>query len=659
MNESSPPNPHIWPIVVLMAALLIAPGCIDDPESFSAQNNSDFDVDGGFDTDSESPDANSVPPNSDRQCPSGYEFCQSAADGEGLCISTADNPEHCGMCDNICEASPHGDAICEAGSCEIRCHNGFAMCHDGCIPITDNPAHCGICGNECPSGICEGGQCQPFACDPLAEPFGGGSGLLTDPYTICSAQQFVRIAHEPPHAFYHYALSDDIDLHQLGDGSAFSIIDNFYATFDGHGFAIRNIEFAADQVVAGVFGTLHPSAAILNLTLENLSASNASQEEHNRLGGLVGTNLGLIADVEVQGAIQGFDAVGGIAGYNHGLIQDSSTDASMVGQNWAVGSIVGYHFGHLENTESSGTVTTTRAAPGGLVGHQFPGATITDSISHADVTVQPSGEDDEPDGYGRAGGLVGYCEGCVITDSAGHGNIDSVQPFAGGLVGLSQEHARIERSHATGTVHSSSGVAGGLIGGAHGQTEVIESWATGDVHSEGTTFVGGLIGSLAHDAQVHRSFATGDVHGGFRVGGLVGHHQHPGAAVHDCYATGDVTANGNSVGGLIGRLGGAVHRCYSTGFVHPEGESIDTGGLVGFVHGDDIENASVSHSFWDIETSGQAESAGGEGLQTAQFSTVDHFVQWEFPEVWIMPDPADLPESEPPRPRLQWEFEPQ
>jgi len=66
----------------------------------------------------------------------------------------------------------------------------------------------------------------------------------------------------------------------------------------------------------------------------------------------------------------------------------------------------------------------------------------------------------------------------------------------------------------------------------------------------------------------------------------------------------------------------------------------------------------ISHSFWDIETSGQAISTGGAGRTTAEMQTADTFLEagWDFvdetangtEDIWWILEGQDYP-------RLWWE----
>lgn len=91
-------------------------------------------------------------------------------------------------------------------------------------------------------------------------------------------------------------------------------------------------------------------------------------------------------------------------------------------------------------------------------------------------------------------------------------------------------------------------------------------------------------------------------------------------AVSNSYSTGVVTG-GQWVGGLVGlnyrQVRGTITNSYSTGSVTG---LEDVGGLVG-----SNRDGTVSNSFWDTETSGQANSDGGIGKATAEIRSIATF----------------------------------
>jgi filamentous hemagglutinin family protein len=199
----------------------------------------------------------------------------------------------------------------------------------------------------------------------------------------------------------------------------------------------------------------------------------------------------------------------------------------------------------------------------------------------------------------------------------------------GGLVGDNRAGI-IRNSYATGDVSGTSQV-GGLVGK---NTGIIEnSYATGNVTGT-TAFIGGLAG-LNYFGTIRSSYATGNVTGSQSVGGLVGINQAAGGAgsnIINTYAMGAVSGNTN-VGGLVGENGGAITNSYAVGAVTMLSANTSVGGLVGLeTYDGETTTSVVNNSFWDTQTSGQATSAGGTGMTTAEMKTRATFggAGWDF-----------------------------
>ncbi|MBM4029088.1 MAG: hypothetical protein FJ280_27385 [Planctomycetes bacterium] len=191
---------------------------------------------------------------------------------------------------------------------------------------------------------------------------------------------------------------------------------------------------------------------------------------------------------------------------------------------------------------------------------------------------------------------------------------------------------------------------GGLVGYNGGA--VTHCYSTGTVIGPGSYpgGVGGLVGW--NSGAVTQCYNTAVVSGTWwYVGGLVGWNQ---GTVTQSYSTGMVRGSA-CVGGLVGSNGGTVTQCYSTGSVSGIGQdSWEIGGLVGNTY-----QGSVTGCFWDIQTSGQATSAGGTGKTTAQMQTAKTFLDagWDFvgetkngtEDIWWINEGKDYP-------RLWWEL---
>ena len=189
-------------------------------------------------------------------------------------------------------------------------------------------------------------------------------------------------------------------------------------------------------------------------------------------------------------------------------------------------------------------------------------------------------------GYGAVGSLVGYNRG-TVRNSCADGNVTG-DLDVGSLVGVND--GTVSNSYSSGSV-TGRDVVGDLVGKNEGT--VSNSYSIGIVN--GNDLVGSLVG--VNDGTVSNSYASGTVNGNDFVGGLVGKNE---GVVSNCYSTGSVTGD-EHIGGLVGQ------------------------NLYGV----------VSNSFWDTQTSGQANSDGGTGKTTAEMMDITTFtgVEWEITTV--------------------------
>jgi hypothetical protein len=157
----------------------------------------------------------------------------------------------------------------------------------------------------------------------------------------------------------------------------------------------------------------------------------------------------------------------------------------------------------------------------------------------------------------------------------------------------------------------------------------------------GVSHLGGLVGVNA--GAVSRSYSMGSVTGAMEyVGGLIGANR---GTVSDSYSTARVLGETGPAGGLVGQnSGGVISNAYAAGSVSRDPP---TGGLVGHHMG------AVQGCFWDTQTSGTEESAGGTGKTTAEMKTKATFMDagWDFDSIWDMNQINDG------YPFLRWQLE--
>jgi len=157
---------------------------------------------------------------------------------------------------------------------------------------------------------------------------------------------------------------------------------------------------------------------------------------------------------------------------------------------------------------------------------------------------------------------------------------------------------------------------GGLVG-SNWEGIVSNSYCTGSAGSvTGYKRVGGLVGWNRN--TVSKSYSAVRVTYARSVGGLVGYNT---GTVSNSYSRG--SADGfEYVGGLIGtiHIGGSASNCYSSTKV--KYELPPKGGLVGVNY---MFLGGVTGCFWDTQTSGQNDSAGGTGKNTTEMKDMDTF----------------------------------
>jgi len=200
----------------------------------------------------------------------------------------------------------------------------------------------------------------------------------------------------------------------------------------------------------------------------------------------------------------------------------------------------------------------------------------------------------------RVGALIGSNWGSVL-NCYSRGSVSGGQ-WVGGLVGLNDGWGDMVPAAA---IIDDSYFVAGIIDDSYSAASV----------SGNQSGIGGLVGNNGA-GTLSRSYSTGNVTGHAWVGGLVGVNSE--GTVSDCYSTGNVSSNA-SAGGLVGAnvWDGTVSNSYSTGSVT---SNSSVGGLVGW-----NEESTVSNSFWDTETSGQATSDGGTGKNTTEMKVLATF----------------------------------
>ena len=147
--------------------------------------------------------------------------------------------------------------------------------------------------------------------------------------------------------------------------------------------------------------------------------------------------------------------------------------------------------------------------------------------------------------------------------------------------------ATIQNCNVTGEVNGYN-YSGGIVGYANDNTHILNCSFQGNVEGNGQDR-GGIVGSTSIGCDVSGCFVTGTVTGGNCVGGIAGNGV---GTIKNCYALADVTAAGDSAGGIAGYAYNlSIENCYYSGKVSSNGNA---GGIAGIASGTTTINNCVS-----------------------------------------------------------------
>ena len=134
-------------------------------------------------------------------------------------------------------------------------------------------------------------------------------------------------------------LMNDIDL----SGYDFDSISSFSGVFEGNRYTISGLNIDASGSNQGLFRYLDEGGIIRNLTVEGVVNPIGTRQE---VGGLVGTNRGVIINCTFTGHVSGLSSVGGIVGFNEstGTVINAVSNGAVIGEH-LTGGIVGNNEG--------------------------------------------------------------------------------------------------------------------------------------------------------------------------------------------------------------------------------------------------------------------------------------------------------------------------
>lgn len=252
--------------------------------------------------------------------------------------------------------------------------------------------------------------------------------------SLRSAQDIFRLAESCREDAYSRGLTVSLDADIDLEGAEFEGIPSFSGTFLGNGHTIQGFRLVSSGSTQGFFRYLTQTAQVQEL---NLLGSVAPDGTRARIGGLAGSNSGLISRCTFQGQVEGNESVGGLVGTNRvaGIIEDCTTKGQVTGGHF-VGGVVGENLGTVRGCVSHVGVNLT-ASDNSIPLSQINRSTIFSTESANTVT----------DVGGIAGCSSGVIRSCVNHGTVGYQhmgyNIGGIAGSQKGTIANCQNHGKV------------------------------------------------------------------------------------------------------------------------------------------------------------------------------------------------------------------------
>jgi len=490
--------------------------------------------------------------------------------------------------------------------------------------------------------------------------YGGGSGEPNDPYLIYTAEQLNTIGSVVCDWDKHFKLMADIDLSNF-TGTSFNIIgSNYYysfaGVFDGNGHTISNFSYTSEgRYRVGFFGYVGGKNAVIKDlglidpdvdartgyyvgslvglllygTISNCYIEGGSVDGHEYVGGLVGSNRGIVTNCYATASVSGDDNVGGLVGENDFSAPpgpDPPSSDYTISNCYSVGDVSGddrvgglVGSGRADNVSNSFWDTQASGQSSSAGGTGKTTAEMQTASTFFSWRCASAWTIDEGNDYPRL--VWENMPGELITlpsDLYGGGTGEPNDPYLIytaeqlNTIGLVSCHgdkhfllmADIDLSAYTGTefniigYYSSSSDNKPFTGVFDGNDHTISNFTYTSTGRNGIGLFSYVSGENAEIKDLRLIAPDVDAGTGGRVGSLVGIN---GGNITNCYVEGGSVSGTRYVGGLVGVNSGTITNSYSEGNVSG-GYSV--GGLAGFNRGTITNSYSTGSALGDEQVGG-------------------------------------------------------
>ena len=533
------------------------------------------------------------------KCNSNYH---KTAGGDGCEINSITD---CGASHTVCPKATNGSAKCStSGVCSLYCNNTTTypdLCSSTCVNLTSDVNNCGSCGNKCTvthgTAGCSNGSCVAVSCNSNYHKTADGKGCEINTITDCGASHTVC-----PNATNGSAKCSTSGVCSLYCNNS-SYPDLCSSTCVDLANDVNNCGSCGNKCTGSTTvcdggvcmaptcgdGTAYKSQTVT--TVSGTKTVKAYCIDSTSTLELVRTAINSGSVYPSNNTDNAYILVNNLS-YN-------VTSWTPIGNSSHT--FTGIFIGNNKQISFNGSVSTkilVSTSKFGVFG-STSGASIMNL--NIDYGVQVDG-----DSYNYIGGLVGYAGGGYISNVSVYADHKNASLYLGGLVGYA-DGTTIVNCHTEGYLNGYLAI-GGLVGHMDGRME--NSYSSCTVNGGQ---VGGAVGRTNASTSITDCYATGKVTGA-PAGGFVGASYN--TTYQNCYATGDIKATGDAVGGFVGGSNGEsnYYNCYATGDISGEGVEVNVGGFVG----DNVSNDTYSYCYAEGEVFGDENVGGfigsGEGL---------------------------------------------
>lgn len=223
-----------------------------------------------------------------------------------------------------------------------------------------------------------------------------------------------------------FVLTTDIIL----TGKDFTSIPIFSGTFDGQGHSIKGVSVTG-VTGRGLFSIISENATVKNLNVVGIVRPSGSESS---IGGIAGTNKGVIYNCRFSGKIAATNTVGGIVGENTstGSVLKCTAAGTVDGEKFT-GGVVGNNSGNIVQSINAASVNTTNEEKKHSL-EDIDLSTLTDVESY----TKKSSSSDETSSATDTGGIAGYSTGTIFScENSGSIGYPHVGYNIGGIAGRS------------------------------------------------------------------------------------------------------------------------------------------------------------------------------------------------------------------------------